>query len=210
MNPYDPFSQWRRNFSPMQPTAQPINSASIPSGNLNQVANAVVSAPKTQAEFLGLTEGASPKKTAVTLPPHLYIPEGAISIDIIRVCIVLPGTVLDTLMSFQAPDGVITNFIQYGLFNEGEEESLFEFRPEVNGERVYPYHGDPNNNFKIAMGTSADLGLNAMRYGYLQMQPLSEIRWRVTNASTIARVMGVRMIGYFMSSQVREATRFGG
>ncbi len=203
---YNPFTAWRGGFNITAPSAQKIN----PGDNQKPLKQVVVSAPKTEKEMIGVAEGEAPLPTHVSLPPHLYVPESAQTIDISRSCIVLPGTIREVLMSFTAPDGVITNFLQYGIFNEGEEADLFEFIPEVNGNRVFPYHGDPNSNYRISLGTGFDLSSISLKTAYLPMQPLSEIAWRVTNISTTSVVMGVRMTGYYMSQEIRGSTRFGG
>lgn len=201
---YNPFDKWKGGWIPRQPSVQNIN----PGTNISSLQDPVVSAPPVRQEEID--QGDKPTSVPVSLPPHLYVPEGAQTIDITRVCEVLPGTDKEILMSFTAPDGVITNFIQYGIFNEGEEADLFEFIPEVDNSRVFPFHGDPMNNFKIAIGTGPDLSNVSLKNAYLQLQPFSVMQWRVTNQSTVARVMGVRMVGYLLNNQVRTVTRFGG
>lgn len=146
----------------------------------------------------------------VDFPRHLFIPEGAQSIDITRVCLALPGTINEELMSFTAPDGGITNFIAYGVFTDAEFAQFVEFSPRVSDLRVFPFHGDPNNNFRINIGTGPDLSNNSLKSAHIVIQPRQTFRWLVTNTDTLTRTMGVRMTGYFLSSQTIETTRFGG
>jgi len=132
----------------------------------------------------------------VSFPSHLFIPQGAASIDIRRCCTVTPGTARETIMSFTAPPGGVTQFISYAIFNDGLLENNYEFRCLVNGTNVLAYHGDPSNNFRISLGLGPDLSNVNLIPMQLSVQPGQTVIWTVTNSSEVDTVMGVRMVGY--------------
>lgn len=132
----------------------------------------------------------------VSFPPHLFIPQGAASIDIRRCCTVTPGSIRETMMSFTAPQGGVTQFISYAIFNDGLLEENYEFKCLVDGSNVLAYHGDPMKNYKIALGLGPDLSNVNLIPMQLAIQPGQTVIWTVTNKSAVDTVMGVRMVGY--------------
>lgn len=146
---------------------------------------------------------------AVTFPTHLYLPEGARSIDIRRLVVLAPGS-NDVIMSFQAPEGSTVMFTHYGVFNDALDASLVEFVPTVNFQRVYPFQGDPNDNFRINLGLTVDLGNNALIEAPLQVNPGDTVRWTAVNNDVVNVIMGVRMKGYIDSTGLRPTRVFGG
>lgn len=202
MTAYNPFDKWKQGWSVSLPAAQSAN----PGQNLLPLNFAVPGKPAAM-EKDSLVE---PSGTLVEFPRHLFIPESAQGIDITRVCNVLPGTIREALMSFEAPDGGMTVLLSYGVFTDAEFAQFVEFRPEVDGTRIFPYHGDPQNNFRINIGTGPDLSNNSLKSGHTILQPKQVLTWKVSNTDVLTRVMGVRTVGYFVSSQQLQATRFGG
>jgi hypothetical protein len=150
------------------------------------------------------------KPTLIELPRHLYIPEGAQSIDIRKSCQVQPATTKELLMSFTAPAAGVTQFIAYGIFSDAEFSTTIEFLPEVSGARIFPYHGDPTNNFKMSLGLAPDLANTSLIPCQLTLEPGQRVDWFVTNTGTVTTVLGVRMVGYIDATQKRVAPRFGG
>ncbi len=146
----------------------------------------------------------------VEFPSHLYIPEGAQNIDLRRLATIPAATVNDVIMRFKCPAGAITRFIGYAIFNDGALASDFSFLPNVDGARVFPYHGDPLDNYRISLGLAPDFGSNSVIPCQLALMPEQEIVWYVSNASAVAVDMGVRMIGYFDSTQRLTTPSFGG
>jgi len=164
------------------------------------------SAPEEQAK----REAESVASSVPTeFPRHLYTPEGAQSIDIRHVCVVLAGAT-EELLRFKAPLGSVTRFTHYGIFNDGALEDDFEFLPLVDGRRAFPYHGDPGENFRISLGLGPDLTNNSMIEAILALSPTQEIVWTARNSSTVDVTMGVRMKGYLDFSQRMVQTRYGG
>lgn len=153
------------------------------------------------------------KSQLVELPRHLFIPANAVSIDIRRVCQVSPGSTLsdpaNIIIRFTAPPGAITRFISYGVFCDGELSSDFAFEPRVDGSRVFPYHGDPSQDYRINLGLGPDLSNSSLIQCNLALTPGQTVTWSVENLSTVKTVMGVRMVGYFDASGQSVSPRFG-
>jgi hypothetical protein len=147
--------------------------------------------------------------TRVELPSHLYIPEDGVSLDFRKNCVITPGTTREVLMEFTAPVGCVTRFIGYGVFTDALFSTDVEFVPLVDNSRVFPYHGDPGNNFKISLGLGPDLSNINLVQTNLSMQPGQIMKWLVSNLSSVETVMGVRMVGFYDMTNKTRATRFG-
>lgn len=147
---------------------------------------------------------------AVSLPPHLFIPADAQSVDLRNLANVPPATTNLLLMSYRGPKGGITKFIGYGVFFDALMFSLINLVPTVNGARVFPFHGNPDQNFKIGLGTGADLSNVNLVSCQLDLQPGDLLEWRFTNNDVVDVAAGVRMSGYFDQSTIRKTGRFGG
>lgn len=147
--------------------------------------------------------------TAVSLPPHLFIPGDAQSVDIRNLANVDPGTTV-TLLTFRGPQGMLTKFINYAVFCDALLFDLINFVPLVNKRRVFPYHGNPDRNYKIGLGLAPDLSNNSLIACQLDLQPNDLVEWQFTNNDTVAVAAGVRMTGYVDQSTIRKTGRFGG
>ena len=151
-----------------------------------------------------LKEGVS-----VLLPPHLYIPKDAQSLDLKNLFDVAPGATV-TVIDFICPKGAITVIQYYAIFNDGLLAANFDFYPTVDGRRVYQFHGDPLDNFRIYLGVGPDLGNEALIVGTLYLQPAQRLVWQAQNRALVVSTMGVRTVGYVDYSLIRSQTRFGG
>ena len=147
--------------------------------------------------------------TAVSLPPHLFIPADAQSVDIRNLANVPPATTVD-IMTFRGRPGGMTYFIGYGVFFDALLFSLINLIPTVNGSRVFPLHGNPDQNFKIGLGTGSDLSNANLISCQLILQPNDVLKWTFTNNDVVDVACGVRMSGYFDQSTIRKTGRFGG
>lgn len=147
--------------------------------------------------------------TNVEFPRHLYTPEGAQTVDIRKVCLVAPGAT-ETILTFTAPQGSVTRFTHYGVFNDGLIETDFQFIPTVNERRIFPYHGDPNDSYRISLGLGPDLTNNSLIEATLALAPGQVLKWIAVNNSAVAVTMGVRMKGYLDFSQRSVQARYGG
>jgi len=150
------------------------------------------------------------KPQEVAFPSHLYTPAGAQSLDLRKLTTVPAATVRAEFFRFKSPPGVVTRFLGYGIYNDGALASNFSFEPLVDGNRVFPYHGDPSDGYRISLGLSPDLSVNSIIPCQLALMPEQEIVWYVTNNDAVAADMGVRMVGYFDTSQRITTPRFGG
>lgn len=146
---------------------------------------------------------------AITLPPHLFIPEDAQSIDIRALWNVPPDTTMD-LMTFNGRKGGLVYFIGYAVYFDALMFDLVNLVPLVNGVRVFPFHGNPDSKFKIGLGTGADLSNMNLISCQLELQPHDELVWRFTNNDVVDVAAGVRMSGYFTQGIERKTGRFGG
>ena len=149
--------------------------------------------------------------TPVRLPPHLFIPEGAESLDIRRAADIGAGTVTPTLlMSFRSPKNATTHFISYAVYSDGALAANQQFIPRVQGRRVFPYQGDPNNNFRIDLGLAPDLSNNSLISCQLTINPDELFEWYVINTNLVDIAMGVRAVGYIDYLMKRVNSRTGG
>lgn len=151
-----------------------------------------------------------PRPTAVEFPNHLFMPANVQGLDLRKLATVSNGTNKAEFMRFKCPAGATAKFISYAVYNDGNTAADFKFEPEVSGARVFPYHGDPTDNFRISLGLAPDLGNNSLVPCQLTLMPEQEIIWYVTNTSGVAADMGIRMVGYFDTTQRLVTPRFGG
>jgi hypothetical protein len=197
----NPFNKMSARFGQMMPSA---NNES-PSPANAKVFNAMETIePGKQGKKLSEV-----RPTPVILPDHLFMPKGVQSLDLRKVVNLPFGTTDFELFRFEAPPGAITKFISYGIFNDGDNGVNYNFRPLVDGSRVFPYHGDPSLNYKIYLGLGPDLSNAVLIPCQLSLQPGQVLTWLVTNISAVDTSMGVRMVGYFDTVQVRVNERFG-
>jgi hypothetical protein len=200
----NPFDVYKKGFSQALPSANPDDKSG---GNL-RFTEAMQTTTDAQAKSAAAAGKASPQ--AISLPPHLFIPEGMQSLDLRKVVNLPTASVDFELYRFQCPPGMVARFIAYGVFNDGDNGVNYEFKPLVDGSRVFPYHGDPALNYKIYLGLGPDLSNTAMIPCQLVLQPGQVLQWLLTNTSGVDASMGTRMIGYFDTSQRRTTPRFGG
>jgi len=163
------------------------------------------------AEQVKKAESQARFPSRVEFPPHLFIPEGAESLDIRKVMNVPTGTVDYSLIRFTAPPGAVTRFIAYGIYNDGDAAANYEFKPLINGNRVFRYHGEPISDtyYKIALGLGPDLSNASLINCQITMEPGMFFDWLITNTSGVDTSMGVRMAGYFDTQQKRVTPKFG-
>lgn len=152
------------------------------------------------------------KPIPVELPSHIYpyAPLGSQPLDFRKLCNVTAGSSNLAFMSFTAPQGSRTVFQAYAIFSDALNANLTNFVPTVDGQRVFPYHGDPTDNFRIALGLAPDISNNALIPSQLILEPGQKMTWFVSNTDTVDVAMGVRMVGYFDVSAPRVTPRFGG
>lgn len=150
------------------------------------------------------------KPTPIELPDNLFIPPGAESIDLKNLFDVTAGA-RATIIDFTNPaTGGLVVILSYAVFNDGLLASDFDFFPTVNNKRVYQYHGDPLDNFRIYLGTGPDLSNGSLINAQLYLQPGHRLRWVAENRAAVDTSMGVRVVGYVDRTKQRTQRRFGG
>lgn len=132
----------------------------------------------------------------VQLPRHLFIPKGAEVVNFARLVNVPAGTVNQVIWEHTAKSSEFFTFVKYAIFNEGLIASQFSFYPTIANKRILRYHGDPEDNFRLALSTGTDLSETSLVQCNEILRPNSTIQWRVTNNSAAPVRMGVRMLGY--------------
>jgi len=142
-------------------------------------------------------------------PRHMDAPITAQTIDIKNVFSIGPG-LSQEIIRFVAPPGGSTWITHYAIFNDGLLASDFDFIPRVDGRRIYSYHGDPLDNFRIYLGVNATIDNTALIPGLISMQPGQVLTWEAINNSAVDTNMAVRVVGYFDRTQIRTQERFGG
>lgn len=191
------------------PGSLPPDPAPLPSQNpVNPFAPP--QAPKAPMNADGTGGSPSfPIPLPIELPPHLFIPPTVFTVDIKNLAAVSPGATLQ-LIKFVCPEGAITHLLSYAIFNDGLLATNFDFYPRIDGRRIFPFHGDPLDNFRIYLGVDANLGANSLIQAYTTMQPGQILTWDVQNRDVVDTVMGVRVVGYVDRTQERKQGRFGG
>lgn len=191
----NPFLTYNKNFSTLNQSPNEVFTASPIAGEEDLKRRAEISNNMPQA---------------VSLPPHLFIPSDAQSLDFRCLFNIPPGTQDFVIMSYRGITGGLTKFIHYGIYLDALLFDLINIVPTVDGVRVFPLHGNPNNNFKIGLGTGADLSNSNLISCQLDLQPGQLLEWKVTNNDVVDIAAGVRMSGYFDQSTQRKTGRFGG
>jgi hypothetical protein len=154
-------------------------------------------------------EESSQMPLAVSFPPHLYIPADAQSVDIRELANVPPGMTYN-LIEFTCPQAYIVKFINYSIFFDALMFDTVNLVPTVNNVRVFPWHGDPQQNYKIGLGVGSDLSNSNLIACQLDMRPNDTLIWTFTNNDTVDVAAGVRMVGYIDQSTISKTGRFGG
>ena len=190
--PRNPFDTYNRTW---------MNEMNRPSSVFS--ANPVAGAEEMQARQAASNQQPIP----VALPPHLFTPPDAQTIDISALANVPPSTTVDLLV-FTAPKGGWVNFLGYAIFNDSLNLALINLVPTINGARVLPFNGNPQLNFKLGLGVSPDLA--TLIPVQLNMQPNDVLKWTFTNNDVVDVAAGVRMNGYFTQGIVRGIGRQGG
>jgi hypothetical protein len=148
------------------------------------------------------------------LPDHLFIPRTAQSLNLINRVVATegdpPGLVATTysIMSFTTPkSGGVMRIWDYALTTDAED---IEFRILINGHNALPYHGNPNNKFRIDKPTGIALSNLDLVECQLLLQPNNHVEVIMVNNTATGTFYGARLVGYFDADQVRRADRFGG
>lgn len=187
-----PFSSYGHLFENQMQTPFSVFGASPVSGALDQ---------EKKAEQSGRLP------IGVSLPPHLFIPADAQSVDISALANVPPATTVN-LLTFTGLKGGLTKFLGYSIFNDALMLSLIDLIPTVNGERVLPLHGNPQLAFKLGLGLGPDM--QVLVPCQLDVMPGQVLNWLFTNNDVVDVAVGVRMSGYYSQDITLKTGKFGG
>lgn len=142
-------------------------------------------------------------------PKHLFIPSYAQSVDLRNLAVITPASSFD-LIDFVAPLNGITRFYGYGLYNDALLFNNVEFLITVDGARALPFHGNPNQNYKLVLGVAPDLSNSSIVNCSIQLNPGQRLIARAVNDAAVDVIMGVRFVGYLDSTSTRTDARQGG
>lgn len=162
----------------------------------------------TAQEFLKF-QALSKKLGVNEFPDHLYPPKDVSTLDIENTVVVNPTSNF-TLLTFTCPKDAFTRIIAFAVFNDGLAAADFDFVPTIDNRRVFPYHGDPTDNFRIYMGVTSDIGNEALRYAMTDFQAGQTFTMLAINRGLIATTMSARIVGYVSSKGGRAQNTYGG
>jgi hypothetical protein len=151
-----------------------------------------------------------PSAEITKLPFNHFTPNGATPVDLRKLTVVPQNTTLATLFSFTVPQGFIFIWNHYALFNDALLTDQSYFRISVNNNPVLRYHGDPNDDFKLSLGATADLGNNGLIEAGIIIQPNQTLKVEVINTDNVDVTMGCRVKGYVDNANKLQPYRFGG
>lgn len=189
---YDPYANYDAKFKSVAQRPQQVFQAS---------------ALTSHQEIVRRQELSNEDPVAVALPPHLFIPDDAQSVDIRNLANIPAGTSVD-LLTFKGKAGGLVKFLGYSLFTDAVLFNNVEWIPLVNGARVLPFHGYPTQNFRMSLSLGFDL--SSLIACQLDLQPQDTLVWRFINNGIVDVAAGVRMSGYYSQSTIRKTGRFGG
>ena len=145
----------------------------------------------------------------VQLPLNYAVPDGAESLNLWRIDTLADATsfVARTVFTFVAPSTGITRIMYYSLYSSvGVGDKRVSFLPRKDGTRVYPYHGDPEENYALfSTGSTAEsMGSNSLMYAPLTLLPGQTLTWSVIVRPQgdppvplpVGSLAGVRLVGY--------------
>lgn len=154
----------------------------------------------------------------VAPPRHLEAPEGARTLDLRRYLSVPAGADHVDLMAYQCLPGAMTVIYYYSLIFPALltlPNPDVEWFPTIDEQRVLQYHGSPgiaatpNPATNLNSPTGWDFSSIGLVRCQILMQPNQIFRWKVSNNTAGALVMGVRMVGYVDLTQQLQSVKMG-
>lgn len=142
-------------------------------------------------------------------PAHQHTPPNAKTFDMRVLADVGAGSVNEELMSYTVGNGFELVVTGFALFNDALLQSDTEFIPTVNEARVFQYHGDPNDNFRLSLGLGTSLSNEHLSDANLVLKSGQTFRMGVSNSSAVNATMGARIRGYIVTN-TGKSVNFGG
>jgi hypothetical protein len=146
----------------------------------------------------------------IILPRQMAAPEGARTIDLVKVITVPDATTLD-IYQFQCRPGSTTIIFGYSLWSSAVFGSDLIWTPTIDGRRVLQNHGAPSANGVNIIQTpvgNADQ-MESIISCQILMEPGQIFKWTATNNSGAPVKMAARTVGYFDMSQRLTSSKFG-
>jgi hypothetical protein len=150
----------------------------------------------------------------VSLPNHLYIPDGAESIDIAQICEVAKSTGATEepfkMITLAPEKGEEYYLLNYGLYTDAELGSDIEFYLKINGKKALRLHGRPDSatdptKYTLDYGLSPDLSNNGLKNCQIILTPNDVFTVEAINRNEdLAIPMGVRLVGYVLNSNAKS------
>jgi hypothetical protein len=145
------------------------------------------------------------KPIRTSLPEHLYIPEGAESLDISKVIEIEKNTIdPETIITLQAKEGETIVIIAYAIYTDAEFASTINFFFKKNGGNALRYHGTPDDpvspkSYDMNLSLAPDLKNDALKNCQIQLTPRDTLEISVVNCIDDLDIpMGVRIVGYVL------------
>jgi hypothetical protein len=132
------------------------------------------------------------------------------SVDLRRQVSVASGVGKVLLLEFTPRTDAIFYQQAYAVFADTVNLFDVDFVPVVSGVRVFPYHGDPQNRFRINRQSSTQLNNLALVNAPLKVQPLKVYQWFAINNTGGDVDMSVRIVGFVQSVKMRDKPRMNG
>ena len=160
--------------------------------------------------FLNYKEGKQ-EMNIDRFPPHLSPPPGARTVNMIALATIPAGTVVPGILwEYRHTDRNTLRFTHYAIFNDALLTASAYFIPLLNGNRIFPFHGNPYDKFKLSLGNCPDMSNAALDPVMIDLKYNQLLQWMVVNTGAVDADMGARMVGYIDSSLKHKSTPFGG
>lgn len=148
----------------------------------------------------------------INLPDHLFIPEGAESLDQSRVVNVLRNTTVEqTIISIIADESETIVITHYALYTDVELAKDIEFWVKKNGGKQLQHHGTPNDPInpthnKLTLSIAPDLKNDSLKNCQIQLLPKDKLTVSLVNCLVDLDVpMGIRIVGYILPANSKTS-----
>lgn len=192
----NPFLKWKLGYSPLQPA--PRNPGA--GGNLTPANSKTNSASgiSNKANFRTQEKGVD-----VNLPPNFFIPPAGQTVNIEGTAAAVPAaTEFAVIFEYIVPQDAMFQITQFSTVTTIPGQ--VEFTPTVNGNRIWPNIGEfVNGGYRMRTSRSGVLAQTTLKPGDV-------FRWLGSNASAGPTDLYANIVGFLITNQGFEDTRFGG
>jgi hypothetical protein len=158
--------------------------------------------------FQGITNKGNMRNTDkgvdINLPPNFFTPPSGQTVNADSGLVTVPNDgLVYTLMEYQVPDDAMFQITQFSC--AGPSDPQVEYIPTVNGHRIWPNIGTQEGPSLYRIR-----GPKANVLAQTTLKPGDVFRWQAVNTSAIDQDMFGAVVGYLITNQGFEDTRFGG